>query len=127
MQKYDKDNQKNYPTIPHVGSPPSPQNRSVDDRNIVPHKQTFAWLTMGIVFAFQQWNKQTCTKFLATMGLATWLQDLIADVKVNEEWDDDKMLQGLRVNPEQCHGPAWQRASPPLAVPREVAVAMALD
>ena len=29
------------------------------------------------------------------MGLATWLQDLIADVKVNEEWDEDKYIPYL--------------------------------
>ena len=99
-ERYDQDNQTNYPTIRHNGSPQSPKNRSVDDRNIVPHKQTFAWMTMGIVFAFWHmsnglWNKGTCTKFLGTMGVATWLQDLVADVKVNKEWDEDKYIPYL--------------------------------
>ena len=57
-------------------------------------------MTMRIVFAFWHmshglWNKGTCTKFLGTMGVATWLQDLVADVKVNKEWDEDKYIPYL--------------------------------
>ena len=99
MRRYDRDT-TDFPTVSSETAPVCPEFRLPGISNIQPRKQDFDWLCLGVRFAFHMiskglWTKKQVRKFLATMAISKSRQNLIAEVKVGDKFDEDKYIPYL--------------------------------
>jgi hypothetical protein len=97
---------KNYPTVQSSNSPPAPANRKVSESYIAAMKLEFAWMKMGLDFAFHnattdeyiansrprrraRWSKDTTNDYLRTMSISGRAQ--------NDLWNS---VKSKRINPQ---------------------------